>query len=109
MHEECLQSNYSSVEKLRNSHVQGNAVSQSRKVSIGIAMLRNDLSVLLFLLYNLLLRLFSLVSDSPLLLVRVCVCVAPGVWAPPVRLPFYPPNPRERNLSIISSYMVSEP
>ncbi|KAG2536264.1 hypothetical protein PVAP13_9NG340600 [Panicum virgatum] len=31
MHEECLQSNYSSIEKLRNSHVQGNAVSQSRQ------------------------------------------------------------------------------
>jgi pre-rRNA-processing protein TSR2 len=32
IHEECLQSNYSSIEKLRNSHVQGNAVSQSRQV-----------------------------------------------------------------------------
>ncbi|XP_004986336.1 uncharacterized protein LOC101770842 [Setaria italica] len=32
MHEECLQSNYSSIERLRNLHVQGNAVSQSRQV-----------------------------------------------------------------------------
>ncbi|KAG8087968.1 hypothetical protein GUJ93_ZPchr0010g10517 [Zizania palustris] len=34
MHEECLQRNYSSVEKLRNSRVQGNAVSQSRKMVV---------------------------------------------------------------------------
>ncbi|EAZ43285.1 hypothetical protein OsJ_27881 [Oryza sativa Japonica Group] len=34
MHEECLQSNYSSVEKLRNSRAQGNAVSQSRKMVV---------------------------------------------------------------------------
>ncbi|KAK3148324.1 hypothetical protein QOZ80_3BG0293630 [Eleusine coracana subsp. coracana] len=34
MHEECQQRNYSSIEKLRNSHVQGNAVSQSRKVAV---------------------------------------------------------------------------
>ncbi|KAL5229970.1 hypothetical protein ABZP36_028746 [Zizania latifolia] len=34
MHEECLQRNYSSVEKLRNSCVQGNAVSQSRKMVV---------------------------------------------------------------------------
>jgi len=33
IHEECLQSNYSSVEKLRNLHVQGNAVSQSRQLA----------------------------------------------------------------------------
>ncbi|KAF8755724.1 hypothetical protein HU200_011192 [Digitaria exilis] len=33
MHEECLQSNYSSVEKLRNSRVQGNSVSQSRRIA----------------------------------------------------------------------------
>ncbi|CAL4943502.1 unnamed protein product [Urochloa decumbens] len=33
MHEECLQSNYSSIERLRNSHVQGNAVSQSRQIA----------------------------------------------------------------------------
>ncbi|RLN38940.1 uncharacterized protein C2845_PM01G33380 [Panicum miliaceum] len=33
MHEECLQSAYSSIEKLRNSHVQGNAVSQSRQIA----------------------------------------------------------------------------
>ncbi|RCV28741.1 hypothetical protein SEVIR_5G433100v4 [Setaria viridis] len=33
MHEECLQSNYSSIEVLRNSHVQGSAVSQSRQIS----------------------------------------------------------------------------
>ncbi|KAG2547037.1 hypothetical protein PVAP13_9KG067785 [Panicum virgatum] len=33
MHEECLQSNYSSIEKLRNSHVQGNAVFQSRQIA----------------------------------------------------------------------------
>ncbi|RLN21797.1 pre-rRNA-processing protein TSR2-like [Panicum miliaceum] len=33
IHEECLQSNYSSIEKLRNSHVQGNAVSQSRQIA----------------------------------------------------------------------------
>ncbi|KAL6897315.1 hypothetical protein ACP4OV_007011 [Aristida adscensionis] len=32
MHEECMQSNYSSIEKLRNSHSQGNAVSQSRQI-----------------------------------------------------------------------------
>ncbi|XP_066324483.1 pre-rRNA-processing protein TSR2-like [Miscanthus floridulus] len=32
IHEECLQNNYSSIEKLRNSHVQGNAVSQSRQI-----------------------------------------------------------------------------
>ncbi|CAL4972473.1 unnamed protein product [Urochloa decumbens] len=31
IHEECMQSNYSSIERLRNSHVQGNAVSQSRQ------------------------------------------------------------------------------
>ncbi|KAM3310271.1 hypothetical protein ACQJBY_031140 [Aegilops geniculata] len=30
MHEECLQNNYSSIEKLRNTRAQGNAVSQSR-------------------------------------------------------------------------------
>ncbi|TVU51658.1 hypothetical protein EJB05_03098 [Eragrostis curvula] len=35
MHEECQQSNYSSIEKLRNSHVQGNAFSQSRQIPIG--------------------------------------------------------------------------
>ncbi|XP_062211989.1 pre-rRNA-processing protein TSR2-like [Phragmites australis] len=34
MHEECLQSNYSSIEKLRNTHVQGNAVSQSRQIAV---------------------------------------------------------------------------
>uniref|UniRef100_A0A0D9X9L4 Pre-rRNA-processing protein TSR2 homolog n=1 Tax=Leersia perrieri TaxID=77586 RepID=A0A0D9X9L4_9ORYZ len=34
MHEECLQSNYSSVEKLRNSRTQGNAVSQSRQMVV---------------------------------------------------------------------------
>uniref|UniRef100_A0A0E0ENB5 Pre-rRNA-processing protein TSR2 homolog n=1 Tax=Oryza meridionalis TaxID=40149 RepID=A0A0E0ENB5_9ORYZ len=34
MHEECLQCNYSSVEKLRNSRAQGNAVSQSRKMVV---------------------------------------------------------------------------
>uniref|UniRef100_J3MUA6 Pre-rRNA-processing protein TSR2 homolog n=2 Tax=Oryza brachyantha TaxID=4533 RepID=J3MUA6_ORYBR len=34
MHEECMQSNYSSVEKLRNTRPQGNAVSQSRKISV---------------------------------------------------------------------------
>ncbi|CAN6282031.1 unnamed protein product [Urochloa humidicola] len=33
MHEECLQSNYSSIDRLRNSHVQGNAVSQSRQIA----------------------------------------------------------------------------
>ncbi|KAK3146536.1 hypothetical protein QOZ80_3BG0267740 [Eleusine coracana subsp. coracana] len=33
MHEECQQRNYSSIEKLRNSHVQWNAVSQSRRVA----------------------------------------------------------------------------
>ncbi|KAJ1294251.1 hypothetical protein BS78_01G131800 [Paspalum vaginatum] len=33
MHEECLQGNYSSIEKLRNSRVQGNAVSQSRQIA----------------------------------------------------------------------------
>ncbi|KAF7051936.1 hypothetical protein CFC21_060116 [Triticum aestivum] len=30
MHEECLQNNYSSIEKLRNTRAQANAVSQSR-------------------------------------------------------------------------------
>ncbi|WVZ60001.1 hypothetical protein U9M48_010078 [Paspalum notatum var. saurae] len=33
IHEECLQNNYSSIEKLRNSHVQGNAVAQSRQIA----------------------------------------------------------------------------
>uniref|UniRef100_A0A0A9GGV2 Pre-rRNA-processing protein TSR2 n=1 Tax=Arundo donax TaxID=35708 RepID=A0A0A9GGV2_ARUDO len=33
MHEECLQSNYSTIEKLRNSHAKGNAVSQSRQIA----------------------------------------------------------------------------
>ncbi|CAO1940703.1 unnamed protein product [Urochloa humidicola] len=33
IHEECMQSNYSSIERLRNSHVQGNAVSQSRQIA----------------------------------------------------------------------------
>uniref|UniRef100_A0ACD5WA84 Uncharacterized protein n=1 Tax=Avena sativa TaxID=4498 RepID=A0ACD5WA84_AVESA len=33
MHEECLQGNFSSIEKLRNSRPQGNAVSQSRQVA----------------------------------------------------------------------------
>ncbi|KAJ1294315.1 hypothetical protein BS78_01G137100 [Paspalum vaginatum] len=33
IHEECLQNNYSSIEKLRNSRVQGNAVSQSRQIA----------------------------------------------------------------------------
>ncbi|AQK64047.1 Pre-rRNA-processing protein TSR2 [Zea mays] len=32
IHEECLQNNYSSIEKLRNSPVPGNAVSQSRQI-----------------------------------------------------------------------------
>ncbi|KQJ86519.1 pre-rRNA-processing protein TSR2 [Brachypodium distachyon] len=32
MHEGCLQGNYSSIEKLRNTHVQGNAVSLSRQM-----------------------------------------------------------------------------
>ncbi|XP_062215033.1 pre-rRNA-processing protein TSR2-like [Phragmites australis] len=33
MHEECLQSNYSLIEKLRNAPVQQNAVSQSKQVA----------------------------------------------------------------------------
>uniref|UniRef100_A0ACD6AJD6 Uncharacterized protein n=1 Tax=Avena sativa TaxID=4498 RepID=A0ACD6AJD6_AVESA len=33
MHEECLQSNFSSIEKLRNTRPQGNAVSQSRQIA----------------------------------------------------------------------------
>ncbi|TVU45832.1 hypothetical protein EJB05_05335 [Eragrostis curvula] len=33
MHEECQQRNYSSIEKLRNSRVPGNAVSQSRQIA----------------------------------------------------------------------------
>ncbi|CAM0875571.1 unnamed protein product [Alopecurus aequalis] len=32
MHEECLQGNFSSIEKLRNTRPQGNAVSRSRQV-----------------------------------------------------------------------------
>jgi pre-rRNA-processing protein TSR2 len=32
MHEECQRRNYSSIEKLRNSHVLGSAASQSRNV-----------------------------------------------------------------------------
>nr|ACG24565.1 pre-rRNA-processing protein TSR2 [Zea mays] len=32
IHEECLQNNFSSIEKLRNSRVPGNAVSQSRQI-----------------------------------------------------------------------------
>ncbi|KAK3141764.1 hypothetical protein QOZ80_4BG0338040 [Eleusine coracana subsp. coracana] len=32
IHEQCLQSNYSFIEKLKNSHVQGNDVSQSRQI-----------------------------------------------------------------------------
>uniref|UniRef100_A0A0A9BEP8 Pre-rRNA-processing protein TSR2 n=1 Tax=Arundo donax TaxID=35708 RepID=A0A0A9BEP8_ARUDO len=35
MHEECLQSNYSSIEKLRNAPVQRNAVSQSKQIAVG--------------------------------------------------------------------------
>ncbi|KAM0878098.1 hypothetical protein ACQ4PT_035073 [Festuca glaucescens] len=33
MHEECLQNNFSSIEKLRNTRPQGNAVSQSRQIA----------------------------------------------------------------------------
>jgi hypothetical protein len=36
MHEECKQRNYSSIEKLRNSHVQGSAVSQSTRVCAAV-------------------------------------------------------------------------
>jgi len=55
MHEECLQSNYSSIEKLRNSHVQGNAVFQSRQVcTIGCTFLpvckMGTLSIISFLI-----------------------------------------------------------
>ncbi|KAM3407349.1 hypothetical protein ACQJBY_001028 [Aegilops geniculata] len=32
MHEECLENNFSSIEKLRNTRPQGNAVSQSRQM-----------------------------------------------------------------------------
>uniref|UniRef100_A0A0A9FYZ8 Pre-rRNA-processing protein TSR2 n=1 Tax=Arundo donax TaxID=35708 RepID=A0A0A9FYZ8_ARUDO len=34
MHEECLQSNYSSIEKLRNAPVQWNAASQSKQIAV---------------------------------------------------------------------------
>jgi hypothetical protein len=52
MHEECLQSNYSSIEKLRNSRVQGSAVSQSRQVvlfctSLNLMFLRVDMYLVL--------------------------------------------------------------
>uniref|UniRef100_A0A453H139 Pre-rRNA-processing protein TSR2 n=1 Tax=Aegilops tauschii subsp. strangulata TaxID=200361 RepID=A0A453H139_AEGTS len=39
MHEECLQNNYSSIEKLRNTRAQANAVSQSRMVPICMPIL----------------------------------------------------------------------
>ncbi|CAD6239456.1 unnamed protein product [Miscanthus lutarioriparius] len=42
IHEQCLQSNYSPIEKLKNSHVQGNDVSQSREIVADDSDIPND-------------------------------------------------------------------